>query len=232
MERLERALDELEGARAEAMAEAEAARQECAHKEGMLAFVEKEVHSVKALFTEQERGLREQMRQLTTESESQGARRSRPPQPRPRTRTHTLPTHPRDAHARTHARARTHVHTSTRARTHAPRRTSPREPSLPPHAPLPSPPSAHIRPTHISPPPRLRAVREAQRAAQEAQEAASKHQGLAEEEGRARAEIEAGAAALRVERDRISEELRARHTEVCIRYASDMHLSSERCTRA
>ena len=135
------------------MAEAEAARQECAHKEGMLAFVEKEVHSVKALFTEQERGLREQMRQLTTESESQGARRSRPPQPRPRTRTHTLPTHPRDAHARTHARARTHVHTSTRARTHAPRRTSPREPSLPPHAPLPSPPSAHIRPTHISPHP-------------------------------------------------------------------------------
>ena len=152
MERLERALDELEGARAEAMAEAEAARQECAHKEGMLAFVEKEVHSVKALFTEQERGLREQMRQLTTESESQGARRSRPPQPRPRTRTHTLPTHPRDAHARTHARARTHVH--THARTH------PRTPSYIPARALPSstrPPALpslrpHTPHSHLPPP--------------------------------------------------------------------------------
>ena len=43
LERLETALEELEAARAEAQEEADQARQDVAHKEGMLSFVEREV---------------------------------------------------------------------------------------------------------------------------------------------------------------------------------------------
>ena len=52
--RLEGALEELESARAEASADADAAREELRRKEQMLEFVEGEVHSVKALFNDKE----------------------------------------------------------------------------------------------------------------------------------------------------------------------------------
>lgn len=61
IERLATALEALERAKLEALDEADAARQEVAHKDGMLQFVEKEVHSVKVLFAEKEAALQRQM---------------------------------------------------------------------------------------------------------------------------------------------------------------------------
>ncbi|KAL1524846.1 hypothetical protein AB1Y20_019726 [Prymnesium parvum] len=61
--RLEAALDELDEAKAISDAEALELRQELEQKRKMLEFVEREVHSVKALFTEKERAMAEEMEQ-------------------------------------------------------------------------------------------------------------------------------------------------------------------------
>ena len=64
-------MEELDAARADAAADAEAARGEARHREEMLAFVEKEVHSVKALFAEKEASLQSEARRREGEKEGE-----------------------------------------------------------------------------------------------------------------------------------------------------------------